>query len=395
MDKIRVCIVSPLFHPDLGGVGRQAVLLTSKLRESGLEPLVFTRKMKNTPEFIMPYDIPLVYIPAFRPGVHNLEEKSFLNFLTSLSFSIILAFKLFSMRKKYEIVHFHGASLPLIVCLPLLKLLRKKIIAKVLASRIGTEAGSLKGRYFFLGNLFAHMLKRTDAYIAISKEIVDSLRREGINPKNIFHISNFVDTEIFKPADDKARLLIKHSLSVDKKLVINFTGRIVKRKGIDVLINTMEKNKEILTKAILIIIGTGPEEDRIKNLVSRLGITENVKFIGHSSEVFKLYQASDIFVLPSYAEGMPNSLLEAMACSVSVVASRIGGVVDVVEDGKSGMLFNPGDPISLSSSMLRLIEDSELRRRLGEEARKVIMKDFSIESITANYMDVYREVLAR
>src|SRR4030042_718215 len=133
--RIKLCIVSPLFHPDLGGVGRQAVFLTNKLREKGLDLFVISRMMKNTPEFQPPLNIDIFYMPALMPHVHILEEKSFFNLWISLSFSLMLVFKLFRMRKKYNIVHFHGASIPLIICLPLLKLLRKKVIAKVLASR--------------------------------------------------------------------------------------------------------------------------------------------------------------------------------------------------------------------------------------------------------------------
>lgn len=393
MSSLRVCIVSPLFHPDLGGVGRQAVLLTTKLKESGLELFVLARKMKNMPEFQAPPDIDIHYIPAFRPAVHNLEDKSFLNLLTSLSFSLMLACKLFVMRKKYDIVHFHGASLPLIICLPLLKLLKKKIVAKVLASGLATEAGSLKGRYLFLGNMMTYILRKTDSFIAISQEIADGLENDGIHPEKIKKITNFVDTIRFHPVSSEEKHRLKNTLSMDENIVINFTGRIVERKGIDVLINAFARSKELLTRCILVVIGSGPDEGRMKNLVLKIGIDNNVRFLGHRSKVARHYQASDIFVFPSYAEGMPNSLLEAMACGLPVIASRIGGVVDVVEDGKSGILFEPGNVHELASAMSKLLNDAELRQRLGDEARKRIVGNFSIDKIADEYLKLYKEVL--
>jgi glycosyltransferase involved in cell wall biosynthesis len=391
--NFRICVVSPLFHPDLGGVGRQAVLLTTKLKEAGIELFVLARKMKNVPEFKLSSDIKIYYIPAFRPGVHNLEEKNFSNLLTSLSFSLMMAIKLFVMRKRYELVHFHGASLPLVICLPLLKLLKKKVVAKVLASRLGTEAGSLKGRYFFFGDIVAYIMKKVDSFIAISQEIVDGLKGDGICTEKIKRITNFVDTARFSPANEDERERLKKMLSLEGKFVINFTGRIVARKGIDILINTFAKNKELLSSAIFIIAGTGPDEGRIKNLVLELGINENVRFLGHTSEPVKYYQTSDIFVLPSFAEGMPNSLLEAMACGLPAVASKIGGVVDIVEDGKSGILFDSGDVSGLASAMIKLLNDAELRQRLGDEARKRIVEGFSIDRIADEYVKLYADIM--
>lgn len=393
MSNLRVCFVSQLYHPDLGGVGRHAVILTAKLRERGLELFILSRKMKNIPESRMPPNIVVYPLPALRPGVHILEEKSFSNFLTSLSFSVMLAFKLFVMRKQYDLVHFQGASIPLIVCLPLLKLIKKKVSAKILASRLGTEAGALKGRYLFIGNILAWILRRTDAFVAISQEIADGLKNDGVQLEKIYKITNFVDISRFQPLDSDERSMLKRTLSLDKDIIINFTGRIVGRKGIDVLINAMATNRELLLSSILIIVGSGPDEDKMKNLVSRLGIDNNIRFLGQTSEVVRYYQASDIFVLPSYAEGMSNSLLEAMACGLPVIASRIGGVVDVIEDGKTGILFEPGDISGLSSALVRLANDAELRQRLGIEARKKMVKDFSIERVAEEYIKFFENVV--
>jgi len=100
--------------------------------------------------------------------------------------------------------------------------------------------------------------------------------------------------------------------------------------------------------------------------------------------------ADDFLDKTLYAEGMPNSLLEAMSCGLPVIASKIGGVVDIVEDGKSGILFEPGDVAGLSSAMIRLLKDAELRQRLGAEARKRIVEGFSIDKIADEYINLYK-----
>ena len=260
---------------------------------------------------------------------------------------------------------------------------------------MGTEAGSLRGRYLFLGNIMAYILKNADSFIAISQEIAAGLRSDGVRPEKIVRVMNFVDTVRFCPVNCEERHMLKIALSADKNIVINFTGRIVERKGIDVLINAFAKARNLLQySSALIIIGAGSDEDKLRNLASKLGINNNVRFLGHSREVVKYYQASDIFVLPSYAEGMPNSLLEAMSCGLPVIASRIGGVVDVVEDGRSGILFEPGDVSGLTSAMIKLIADVELRQRLGAEARRRIVEGFSIERAADEYIKLYRKLIA-
>jgi glycosyltransferase involved in cell wall biosynthesis len=390
---LKICVVAPLFHTSLGGVGKQAVLLTEKLSKCGFKLIVLTRKMINTPEFKTPANIEIHYIPSFKPCVHILEEINLSNLLISLSFSLMLAFKLLVLRKKYDLAHFHGASLPLCICLPLLKLLGKRVSAKVLASNLGTEVGSLKGKYLFMGNLMAWIIRHTDKFIAISQEIADGLKKDGIQPEKIKQITNFVDTERFYPINDQERHILKTALSIDRNVVINFTGRIVERKGVDILVNAFAESMELMPSSILIIVGAGPDEDKIKNMASKLGINNKIRFFGHSREVIKYYHAADIYVLPSYAEGMPNSLLEAMACGLPIIASKIGGVVDVIENGKDGILFEPGDISGLSSALVRLSKDVGLRVRLGEEARKKAVEGFSIERVADEYIKIYENML--
>jgi glycosyltransferase involved in cell wall biosynthesis len=394
MSTLKVCIVSPLFHPHLGGVGRQAVLLTAKLREYGVELFVLSRKMKDLPEFHLPDTVDVHYLPAYNPTKHILETISFSNLLTTFSFSLMVAFKLFVMRKSYDLVHFHGAGVPLIICIPLLILLRKKIVAKVLASRLGNEAGALRGRYFLMGNIMAYIVTKVDSFIAISQEIADGLKNDGVHTEKIVNIPNFIDTEKFYPVSSQKRHIFKDVLSLNKEKIINFTGRIVERKGVEILVRAFAKNRGLLISSNLIIVGIGPEESKIRNLLVELDIADNVRFIGQVANVEELYQLSDIFVLPSYAEGMPNALLEAMACGLPVIASRIGGVVDVVEEGKTGILFEPGNVAELSSALKRLLEDGALRRKLGAEARKTIIEKFSIDKVAYEYIGLYKKLLS-
>ena len=218
------------------------------------------------------------------------------------------------------------------------------------------------------------------------------MKNDGVPPEKIYRMTNFVDTEKFSPAGNEERQALRKELSVDGKIVINFTGRIVRRKGLDLLLNAFSEDEKLLSSSVIIVAGTGPDEDRIKRLSSKIGILEKVRFLGQTNEVERYLNASDIFVLPSFSEGMPNSLLEAMACGLPVIASKIGGVVDVVEDGRSGILFEPGDISGLASAMVRLLNDNELRLKLGAEARKRIVDSFSIDMIADEYIRLYERL---
>lgn len=380
--NIKVCIVCPVFHPGLGGIGRQAVSLTQKLHNRGLNLFVITRKLKGVPSFNS--EITSVKLWAYRTSQYRIEAKTITNLLTSITFSVNLLINLIKKRKEYDLVHFHGASIPLLITTPFLKLLKKKIIAKVSSAKLGIEAGSFYGRYRFLSNVFISILKRVDAFVAISKEIEEGLFAEGYERSRIYRIPNFVDTSVFFPEDKKKQ---------NDKVVI-FSGALDKRKGIEILLEAWKDVQQVFPQWKLLILGDGLMKTSLIMQAETLGITKSTVFAGHVHNVPDHLRKADLFVLPSIQEGLPNSLLEAMGCELPVVASRIGGVVDVVEDGKTGMLFEPGNVADLSSALKRLVEDVALRRKLGAEARKTITEKFSIDIVTDNYFKIYQDLFS-
>ena len=391
--RIKLCVVSPMYHPSLGGLGRQAQLLTERLFHDGLKVFVIARRMKGVPQAVFNPGIKVYRAWSIKPYLHNFEEVKLVNVLISLTFSMSCAILLFWKRKDYDIVHFHGASLPLFLNLLILKILGKKVIAKVAAARIGTEAGALRGRYFGLSRLILIFLKKVDAFIATTAEIEDGLRHDGFDGKKIKRIPNFIDFNIFSPVPESKKTLMKNNMRFENIRVVTFSGRFVRRKGIKILLEAWKTVMDKFTDAQLILLGDGPLLPKMKRTTEDLGMNSLVNFRGHVHSVTDFLHITDIFVLPSLQEGMPNSLLEAMACGLPVIASRIGGVVDVIEDGKNGILFEPGDVSGLAYAMIRLLNDNELRKTLGVEARKRIEEGFSIDRISGEYIGLYREII--
>lgn len=388
---LKIAVVSPLYHPSLGGLGRQAQLLTERLAEKGIEVFVISRKMKGMPPAVFSEKVKVYRAWSIKPYLHNFERVSLMNILVSLTFSLSCAFLLIRKRKDYDIVHFHGASLPLFVNLPLLKILRKKVVAKVASARLGIEPGSLRGRYFGLGSLIVTLLQMVDIFIATTNEIEKGLLLDGFSAKRITRIPNFVDLNIFSPAQINEKEEIKANIGFGKAPIVAFTGgRFIPCKGVDVLLGAWSEVSKDFPDAKLVLLGNDPSMNDLKVMADALGISGSVVFQGRVSGVVDFLHATDVFVLPSLQEGMPNSLLEAMACGLPVVATMIGGAVDLVEDRVSGMLVSPNDAHALAESIKFLIRNETFARRIGDEAYQVIKNRFSLDSTVDKYIMLYQ-----
>jgi glycosyltransferase involved in cell wall biosynthesis len=378
--QFRVCVVCPVYHPGLGGIGRQAVSLTTELHKRGLNIFVITRKLKNVPSFSS--EVKSIRLWAARPSVYRIEAKTFLNILTSATFSVNLLYTLIKKKKDYDIVHFHGASIPLITTLPFLKILKKKVIAKVSSAKLGIEAGSFYGRYGFLGKFFISLLKNVNVFVAISNEIEEGLICEGYDKNRIHRIPNFVDLTLFHPGYERSGL--------NKTIV--FSGALERRKGVHILLEAWKTIHKEFPDVHLIILGDGPEKAYLHAMAKDLNISDSITFKGQVNNVTDYLHNAYIFVLPSLQEGLPNSLLEAMACGLPVIASKIGGVIDIVENGRSGILFEPGNISDLTYAIRTLLENDEVRNKLRTEAVKRIAEKFSIDRIAEEYIILYRKL---
>ena len=390
---LRVCVVSPLYHPNLGGLGRQAQLLTERLRKAGVDLFVIARKMTVNDGFSFSSDVEVIRVPSLFPQWHILEEISLKNVMISMVFSLGCILALVRYRKRYDIVHFHGASLPLLFALPILQWMGKKVVAKVAAANLGTEAGSLSGRYWLLGDLLAILMRRADAFVAISEEIREGLIRDGVSPGRIHRIDNFIDTSLFSPTGPEEKDHLMEELGYRGKLLVLCSGRLVPRKGVEYLLKAWKEITVAHPDARLLLLGDGPLLGSLAEMTERLEISDTVRFAGRIEDVPRYLRAADLFVLPSMQEGMPNSLLEAMACGLPAVATRIGGVADVVGERGCAWLVEPGRWESLREGMGKMLSEKDLRNRISAAALDTIRENYSLESRVIRYLDLYQSCL--
>jgi sugar transferase (PEP-CTERM/EpsH1 system associated) len=225
--------------------------------------------------------------------------------------------------------------------------------------------------------------------------VTDELRRYHSSqahwdPTGIRVIHNGVDTETFKPRPHLRSAVKQHFGIAPDCLVIGFVGRMIALKDVLTLLRSAEMMVSKCSHFHILLIGAGPEvaplEQHVRNSSSLDG---RVTFAGNRSDIADLLNAMDVFVLPSIAEGMSNTLLEAFATGVPAVATNVGGNPEILENGRYGYLFSPGDAAALADRLLILLRDDQLRMKLGTAARHRVVEKFSLDAMLNRYSDLY------
>jgi len=229
-----------------------------------------------------------------------------------------------------------------------------------------------------------------DRYIAVSHQMAGMLRPVCFFAgRKIRVVHNGIPLAPFERAAAGERREIL-SGGADKPIVLTL-ARLARQKGIGHLIDAAVR----VPQALFLIAGEGPERVQLEELASARGIRNRVVFLGHRRDVPELLASCDLFVLPSLYEGLPVSVLEAMAAGKPIVATRIGGTDEVIQDGQTGLLVPPADPESLAQAIQRVLTDRLLAQRLGAEARARVRKEFSAETVAARTVEIYEELMKR
>ena len=286
-----------------------------------------------------------------------------------------------------DLIHAHELISPSTTAVTAKLIFGKPILATLHSSGATREIGGLKLRP--LGRLRLKILFREiDAFIVISKAIDQELASEGIPVEKRIAISNGVDVNRFVPVSTEARKEIRSRLGlpVDAK-IITFVGRLVKEKGIENLANAWPSVRNVLHDAYLMILGDGPQK---KKFIEDAGA--NVLLLGERNDVVPYLQASDLFVLPSLAEGLSVALLEALACGLPVVATAVGGTPEIIVDGNTGLLIQPNSPEELRDAILAVFTNSGLSKKFGENGRQFVVQNYSLDKVSEQLANLYHHI---
>ena len=223
-------------------------------------------------------------------------------------------------------------------------------------------------------------------YTCVSKQIAKWLRNVIRVRKPLTQIYNGVDVEKYCPGNSGTRIRAELGITPHVPLV-GVVGRLDPIKDHSTLFWAFETVRTVLPEAQLLVVGDGPERKRLENQAG-----DGVIFLGNRSDVPEILRALDLFVLPSLNEGISNTILEAMATGTPVVATRVGGNPEIVEDERTGILVKPGDSQSMAEAIVRYLQYPDLRTRHGEAARQTVINRFSIEAMVRSYEAVYRRL---
>jgi glycosyltransferase involved in cell wall biosynthesis len=236
--------------------------------------------------------------------------------------------------------------------------------------------------------LWRRLILRNDAFVAISADIERQWLDLGVDPTAMYRIPSGVDARHYAPGPSAS------TTGLEPRPRVVFTGRLHPQKNLDVLIDAWPAVYRT-TGASLILVGHGPERERLEAKAEDLGIRKSVQFLGPVSDPADVLRAADVFVLPSVAEGMSNSLLEAMATGLPCIASDIGGNQDLLGKDEAGVLVPPGPAEAWADAICSLLQDNEHRERLGSMARARIEAEYSLETVVSRYVALYRKLLGK
>jgi len=237
-----------------------------------------------------------------------------------------------------------------------------------------------------------------DRYITVSKDLRQYLiAKVGVQPKRISQIYNGVDTERFAPVAAKPEHILPLHFMGTEKIVIGTVGRLQEVKDQASLLKAyallLANAPDLAAQVYLAIVGGGPLLETLRHLADELGIADRVWLPGSAENVPDILKSFDLFVLPSLGEGISNTILEAMATGLPVIATQVGGNPELVVDGETGSLVPAADPVTLAAKFQDYLADKEKMRQHGRNGRQRIEQEFSLSAMVGRYQSVYDSFL--
>jgi glycosyltransferase involved in cell wall biosynthesis len=238
------------------------------------------------------------------------------------------------------------------------------------------------------------LLERRDRVVGVGQSVRQALiRNEGIPAERVAVIYNGVNLSTFANGSVDRRA-VRHEMGVDAgDWVVILVARLDPLKDLATAVRTLAQVVRRRPDARLVLVGEGPERGMVEDLVRQHDLTGHVRLLGLRSDVARLLHAADVFLLTSVSEGIPVTVLEAMAAGLPVVSTQVGGVGEIIEDGRTGLLASAGDDQRLAQKILYLADQADLRRQIGCQGRERVRALFSEEQMHASYVRLYREML--
>lgn len=239
------------------------------------------------------------------------------------------------------------------------------------------------------------LLQRQDRIVACGEAVRQALiTNEGLPAGRVEVIYNGADTSAFSQPTDDARERIRRDLGYSANdFVVIQVARLHQLKDHQTALRTIERVRSEIPQARLLFVGDGDQRQALQQTIDERQLSANVTLLGTRSDIADLLAAADVFLLTSISEGIPLTVIEAMAARLPVVATSVGGLPEMVQHGETGFLAGSGDDQCLATHLTTLAQQSSLRTQMGDRAAVVACSRFSLESMLNSYQNVYTEVL--
>jgi glycosyltransferase involved in cell wall biosynthesis len=372
------------FYPGIGGGERQAQRLSKALIASGWSVRVLTRRHTGYPDWpdLPPKDV-VDGIPLTR-----LYSRGSLKIGASLY--VLNGLWHLLRRGRSGIYHAHDIGTVGWLAVAARYLLGGRCFIKLRSGRLyyKQQYASLLARW-----QFSTLLRLADKVIVVNSEVEQLLSEMGIPEQRVIRIPNSVDTDNFRPPSAEEKLAVRRRLGLSVyKAVLLYVGRLDPIKGVDVLLRAWALVPEHLrAHSQLVLVGDGAERENLLHLANSLNMQESVSLTGLQQAVRDYYWASDVFVLPSRTEGMSNSMVEAMACGLPVVASNVGGALDLVQADGNGLLFESEDQRDLAQKLGLMLNMADRWPDMGTQARQMVTTYADLDSVVLRLTEPYLE----
>jgi glycosyltransferase involved in cell wall biosynthesis len=394
----RILFLTESFYPVLGGGEQHIRELGRRLVDAGCEVTVVTRQ--GAPDW--PDIEVLDGIRVRRVAPQGAGRKGKYLMLLPAMWGLV------KERSRYDVLVVRGTRVLGLPGVLMARLLRKSIVLQAevngeFSGEIytwGTRAArGIVDRMLRVLTRFRNLwLLDADAFVAMSHQIQGECLAAGVPRHKLERIPHGVDTQRFRPADTHERRALRERLGlpIAGELIV-YAGRLLRGKGLDNLLEAFAAVRPEFPTAGVVFVGSGDGQSlsiEAELRAQAAGFHGAVIFTGRVDDVASHLRAADIAVLPSVFEALGLGVVEAAACGVPAIGSRTGGIVDVIVDGETGLLSEPGGAASLAAALRLLLADPALRARLGARARERALARFDVRDSVDRYRCLFGELVA-
>jgi glycosyltransferase involved in cell wall biosynthesis len=389
-DRPRVKVLRVIARLNMGGPALHVAYLTEGLTKRGYDTTLVSGSLARGEDSM-----------AFVADAHGVEVVRIdelgreISPLRDLLATIRLARLI--RRERPQILHTHTAKAGTVgrVAALLAGTRRPPIIVHTFHGHV------LRGYFGPLRSLFFRLLERrlaagTTALIAVSPQVRDDLVALGVAPRERFVVIRLgIELDERVTPEQNGRGESRRYLGIPgDRFAVGWIGRMTAVKRTDDVLVAFKRLRDGGVDAVLCMVGDGPDRLQLEQRAHELGVARDTVFLGYQEDVAQFYAAFDALVLPSVNEGTPVSVIEALAAELPVVATRVGGVPDVVRDGEDGFLVEAGATGDLADRLAQLARNPALRARMGKQGRERVLPRYAVDRLVADVDELYRSLLS-